>query len=279
MVGVVFAVIVVVVVVIWLALNVVLPILLLNSALVLTILALVYKARRPLFAGFALVGGCYLLIDVFAGWMSALFVQNVVGDTGWITLFAYLNACAVGVSAWLLVQPIWDKGLEFKESDRNKSIALIGGSIALVVAATVSIPLAYYFIPNRLGIVRTNSGSSGGPSSQPGTATKGTYSNVDAGLPVKFNRSYEGTIGNQTFSISLFRDGDRLTGQASTSRKTDTLSGTINRNGQFEAQGLENGERFTGKYKGTVFANGSVEGKWTKPDGSKETAFSVSQTQ
>jgi hypothetical protein len=276
----------VIVAVIWLAVFIVLPVVLLNSALGLTILGVIYKNRRTLFAALSFIGGGYLLIDILQGWLSALFVQNVVGNPVWITAVVYVNAAAIAVSTWFLVQPIWANSQQVKETDRNRSIMLMGGSIALVAAAMAAIPLIYHLVPNRLGMNSGNSVSAGTPGERSGTSTTGLSrgpngqpsSNFDRSLTTAFDRNYDGTIGNQSFSLSLVRDGDRLTGQASTTRSTDTLSGTINAGGQFELKGLENGERYTGIYKGAIFGNGTIQGAWTKPDGSRETTFSVSQT-
>ncbi len=137
-----------VVIAIWLAVNIVLPVALLNSALALTILALCYKERKTLFASLALVGGCYMLIDISNGWFSANFVNNVVGNPVWITCFVYLNAAAIGLSVWFLVQPIWANAKKIDASDKKKSLLLMGVSILLVASATSTIPLVYHRIQN-----------------------------------------------------------------------------------------------------------------------------------
>ncbi len=273
--------------VIWLVVNVALPLLLLNSALALTILACVYKDRRTLFAAFSLVGGGYLLIDVFGGWFSALFVNNVVGNPVWVTCFAYLNAAAVGLSVWFLVQPMWASSLEVRDSDRNRSMMLMGGSIALVVAAVVFIPLVYHLIPNQLGLRSNNSSTFGTPGNRSGTSTNTGATepngrpalNLDTSLSTRFDRIYGGAINAISFSMSLVRHETKLEGQASTPSKTDTLSGTIDSYGNFEMKGYENGKKFTGIYKGTIDIHGEINGTWTKPNGTKETSFYVSQSQ
>jgi hypothetical protein len=144
-VGFIIGIILLVVVAIWLALNIVLPVVLLNSALASTILALCFKERKTLFASFALVGGCYMLIDIFSGWFSAIFVNNVVGNPVWITCFVYINAAATGLSSWFLVQPIWSSAIQIEATDKRKSILLKGLSILLVVIATLTIPIVYHF--------------------------------------------------------------------------------------------------------------------------------------
>ncbi len=144
--GYIIGIVVIVGVVIWLALNIVLPIALLNSALVFTILALCYKERKTLFASLALVGGSYMLLDILKGWLSANFVHNVVGNPVWITGFVYLNAAAIGLSVWFLVQPMWANSIEIEETDKQKSLLLKVGSVLLVICATVTIPIIYHSI-------------------------------------------------------------------------------------------------------------------------------------
>lgn len=140
---------IVVIVVIWLAVNVVLPVTLLNSALALTILALFdFRQRKTLFAALALVGGCYMLLDIVNGWFSVNFVNNVVKDPNWIRGFAYINAAAIGLSTWFLVQPIWAKARLIETSDKRKSIILTGASILLVAIATTSVPIVYHSVQN-----------------------------------------------------------------------------------------------------------------------------------
>lgn len=143
-VGIIFAIITIVVVAIWLAINIVLPIALLNSALAFTILALYYKERKILFAFLALVGGCYMLIDIFGGWFSANFVNNVVGNSVWITCFVYLNAAAIGLSVWFLVEPLWIQATEIETSDKNKSLLIKVGAILLIAIAALTSPLVYH---------------------------------------------------------------------------------------------------------------------------------------
>lgn len=89
-----------------------------------------------------------MLIDVLNGWFSANFVNNVVKDPAWISGFAYINAAAIGLSSWLLVQPIWSNAIQIRVSDKRKSIILMSTSILLVAIATTTIPVIYHSIQN-----------------------------------------------------------------------------------------------------------------------------------
>lgn len=135
-------------VVIWLAVNVILPIALLNSALALTVAGLVKKEHKTTFAVFALVGGGYMLLDILNGWLSVNFVNNVVKDKSWISAFAYINSAAIGVSTWVLVEPLWTRAKLLGISETQKRIALMGSSVLLVAIATASIPIVYNTVQN-----------------------------------------------------------------------------------------------------------------------------------
>ena len=101
---------------------------------------------------------------------------------------------------------------------------------------------------------------------------------TDTSLRNEFARDYEGTIGSRFFTISLQRNGRSISGTASTGKKTDNLSGTIESNGEFEADGEEaGGDIVTGKYSGKIENSGRITGYWTYPDGSKPIRFDVTQ--
>lgn len=139
---------IIVFIVVWLAVNIVLPVILLNSALILLILATFFRQKRKIFAGLSLIGGCYMILDVLNGWFSANFVHNVVKDSDWIIAFIFINALAIGLSTWFLVQPIFAIAKLKVISEKNKSILLRGVSILLVAAATLSTPIIYYCVQN-----------------------------------------------------------------------------------------------------------------------------------
>jgi hypothetical protein len=87
-------------------------------------------------------------MDFINGWFSANFVNNVVKDPVWISGFAYINAAAIGLSSWFLVQPIWSNAIQIGASDKRKSIILMSISILLVAIATITIPIVYRSIQN-----------------------------------------------------------------------------------------------------------------------------------
>lgn len=87
--------------------------------------------------------------------------------------------------------------------------------------------------------------------------------------------------------MALVRDGNRLTGTYFYPKvgKNITLTGTIDKDGNVELKETDEGGKDTGVFKGKWKPAADspdpglnqIEGKWSKPDGSKETAFQVSQ--
>lgn len=141
--------------VIWLAINVVLPIALLNSALILTILSFVFKKQKTLFASLSLVGGVYMLLDATNGWFSANFVEDIVKDPVWISAFIYINAAAIGLSVWSLIKPVWMRTEKIDSTDKRKPLILKGLIIVAIFIATAIAPLIYHVVHNRF-IQKTN---------------------------------------------------------------------------------------------------------------------------
>ena len=93
--------------------------------------------------------------------------------------------------------------------------------------------------------------------------------------------------GTLAIEMTLTRDGDRLTGTYLYPKvgKSINLAGTIDKGGNIELKESDDSGKETGVFKGkwkpaTDSPDPSlieIEGKWSKPDGSKETEFSVMQ--
>lgn len=130
--------------VVWLFVNIVVPIVLLNLALIFTIFSMVKRNRfQKLFAVVAIVGGIYMFLDIINGWSSANFVKNVVKDKSWITMFVYINSAAIGFNTWYLVSPFWDEAKCLAPSEMQKRNLLIVGIILIVAISTSMIPFLY----------------------------------------------------------------------------------------------------------------------------------------
>jgi hypothetical protein len=83
--------------------------------------------------------------------------------------------------------------------------------------------------------------------------------------------------------MTLVRDGERLTGTYFYPRvgKNIDLKGTISKGGNVELRESDETGKDTGVFKGKWTSNAmglaEIEGKWSRPDGSKETDFQISQ--
>jgi len=98
---------------------------------------------------------------------------------------------------------------------------------------------------------------------------------------------FRGTIANLSIEMQLLRDGDRLTGTYFYPKvgKNIALSGTVDKTGNVTLTESDDSGKQTGLFKGkwqtasespdpSIF---EIEGKWSKPDGSKQTEFIVTQ--
>ena len=95
--------------------------------------------------------------------------------------------------------------------------------------------------------------------------------------------NFRGSIANLSIEMNLVREGERLTGTYFYPRiaKNIDLKGEIDRDGnvalrESDETGKETGV-FKGKWKSNATGLADIEGKWSRPDGSKETDFFISQ--
>jgi len=98
---------------------------------------------------------------------------------------------------------------------------------------------------------------------------------------------FRGTIANLSIEMQLLRDGDRINGTYFYPRvgKNIALAGTVDKDNNVTLTESDESGKQTGVFKGhwqpaadspdpAVF---EIEGKWSKPDGSKQTEFTVTQ--
>lgn len=99
---------------------------------------------------------------------------------------------------------------------------------------------------------------------------------------------FRGTIASDLrIEMALVRDGNLLTGTYFYPKvgKNIALTGTVDKDGNVELKETDESGKDTGVFKGKWKPAtdspdpglNQIEGKWSKPDGSKETAFQVSQ--
>jgi hypothetical protein len=95
--------------------------------------------------------------------------------------------------------------------------------------------------------------------------------------------SFRGWIAGLSIEMALVRDGERLTGTYFYPRvgKNIELKGTIDKTSKLEMRETDESGKDTGVFKGVWISNqmglAAIEGKWSRPDGSKETDFEVTQ--
>ncbi len=95
--------------------------------------------------------------------------------------------------------------------------------------------------------------------------------------------SFRGSIASLSIEMTLVRDNDRLTGTYFYPRvgKNIDLKGSIDSGGKLELRETDETGKDTGVFKGQWKSNdfgvASIEGKWSRPDGSKATDFELTQ--
>lgn len=94
---------------------------------------------------------------------------------------------------------------------------------------------------------------------------------------------FRGWIANLSIEMTLVRETGRLTGTYFYPRvgKNIDLKGTIDSGGKLELRETDETGKDTGVFKGQWKSNeigfADIEGKWSRPDGSKETDFELTQ--
>jgi hypothetical protein len=98
---------------------------------------------------------------------------------------------------------------------------------------------------------------------------------------------FRGTIANLSIEMQLLRDGERLAGTYFYPRigKNISLTGTVDKDNNVTLTEADDAGKQTGVFKGrwqTAVSSPDpsiyeIDGKWSKPDGSKQTEFNVTQ--
>jgi len=125
--------------VVWFLIKIAIPVAVLNAAFIFAIIATFAKKGRILFAILSLIGGCYLMFDIYYAGFSSKFVNEIVKNPEWITAFVYINALAIGLSVWFLLQSAWSS---------SDSALLKFFFVLLILFATACAPVFYYLNNN-----------------------------------------------------------------------------------------------------------------------------------
>ena len=120
-------------------------------------------------------------------------------------------------------------------------------------------------------------------SNKPLSAQGGSESASQMGstAPADQTRTFRGEIGNQLkIEMRLVRAGERLSGTYAYEKvgTSINLDGTVDAKGNFTLQEADDSGKQTGVFKGTwkepeAEAGATLDGSWTKPDGSGELSF------
>jgi hypothetical protein len=161
----------------------------------------------------------------------------------------------------------------------NKKIGLIlvliifgGGFLCIIIARSLS---QKDTSPINYNANSSKNNNNSGTSSPYSFNTANSYNSASP-LPDAFDRVYRGTIGDGIpLTMSLKRDGDELTGRASTT-SIDYLYGSIDDDGSFSLDGKKDDKVSTGTYTGHIYSDGSIRGTWTKLNSKKGTSASFS---
>ena len=128
------------------------------------------------------------------------------------------------------------------------------------------------------------------PTAQPPAATPSPVAQeapVEGATQVGDKYFFRGMISSLSIEMQLLRDGERLTGTYFYPRigKNISLTGTIDKDNNVTLNEADESGKQTGVFKGkwqtavdspdpSIY---EIEGKWSKPDGSKQTEFTVTQ--
>jgi hypothetical protein len=127
------------------------------------------------------------------------------------------------------------------------------------------------------------------PAASPTPVAPVTAQDAPAGGTAQAGDKYffRGTIANLSVEMQLLRDGDRLTGTYFYPKvgKNISLAGTVDSSGNVALTESDESGKQTGLFKGKWQTSSDspdpsifeIAGKWSKPDGSKQTEFIVTQ--
>lgn len=110
--------------VIWLLFNVVLPIIVINSSLVLLIASLIFKKYRKYLLVASVIGIMYIILDINFGWFTKSLPISVSFFSNTIPYFYYLNIFAGLIGAGFLAKVLSD-GLNNNEGVFNNQVSII----------------------------------------------------------------------------------------------------------------------------------------------------------
>ncbi len=132
-------------IVIWLVFAVIIPLVIIDIALISLVVGLVRKKWNKYLFPLSILGAIYVVLDINLGWFTKTFVTNVSFLSGIIPILFYVNIVAGLVAVYLFVRNILNmKNPEAKdEGEFSKRNLILMGCLLLVGGLTVG--LQVYF--------------------------------------------------------------------------------------------------------------------------------------
>ncbi len=163
--------------------------------------------------------------------------------------------------------------IERVRSTSYKAILFVGLGL-VVLLCVIGVGAALIISSGKKGTTPPNS-SPANPS-----VTNPKRSEPETKLSHSFtDRVYVGSVSGrrstQQLTMTLSRDGEKLTGRAETDKSWDKLDGTIDDDGTFRLDGLESGTAFTGNWSGRISADGTISGTWNRSGGGQSASFDL----
>lgn len=131
-------------VVVWLAVNIILPLVILSLPIGFAICSLSVSKWRRHFSYASIIGVIIMLWDISVGGLSANLVNNVLKDPVWITGFVYFGTASVALSLYFLCLPLVQYAQQIAKADQAKGMAFMVGIIVCCLLCVSLIPLQYH---------------------------------------------------------------------------------------------------------------------------------------
>jgi hypothetical protein len=156
---------------IWLAVNVILPLLILNIGIIALALVFLVKEYRREFCLLSIFACVYFVVDFNVGWLTKSLLENVSFPLDALKIILYLNMSAGFVCLYLLIRNAFNSiyGISNNSSEFSKRNLIIMASLLLIAGSSIGYQVY----------------SSGGGNSYNGDETDdvGVPTGADAGIP------------------------------------------------------------------------------------------------
>ncbi len=119
---------------IWLAFAVVLPLIIIDCAMISLLVGLIYKKGKQYWLILSIIGTLFVFLDYNNGWVTKKLVENVAFFSNTMPFLVYLNLVAGLISSYFLVTALLKVRVRSVNYDRNSSrnnLIIVGGLAAI----------------------------------------------------------------------------------------------------------------------------------------------------